>query len=308
VTKRDASIQSWWQPLDYAWNSSLTHHRWLSNTNDLPKFESGFLITDEESQEWFVLESYYHFDQPKTTAQDDERESSLPERQIWSQVRSYLVRESDFDRIIRWTAKQDFTGRWMPESHEAGRLFLGEYYWSPAHGFFAQPYYQREGWIPAGSGSRNDLPVSVHVTSDPYGWSKGLDCSIEDSISILLPCGLIAEGLDLTWSGVPGQLTKNSVVVTQDPSVFEDGPAALLIRKEYLLEFLQRNGLRLMWTVLAEKQVFVEDRETWPGRLEISGSYALREEIQGGFSTKLVPGRVVTGGPDKPLKAKVDQD
>lgn len=127
-TKRDATIRCWWQPLDYAWDAIPTHEEWLSKTDDLPKFDSGLLVVDTDSQQWCVLESYYHFDQPRMLAHDEEREMSLPERQIWTQVRSYLVRERDFGRLSRWAEKQDFMGRWMPESHDAGRLFLGEYY------------------------------------------------------------------------------------------------------------------------------------------------------------------------------------
>jgi hypothetical protein len=130
TTKREAAIRCWWQPLAYAWSEDLTHEEWLRQVNDLPKFDAGLLVVDSSSQEWYVLESYYHFDQPRILALDEDRESSLPERQIWSQVRSYLVREGDFNRLTRWADKQDFMGRWMPESHDAGRLFLGEYYWS----------------------------------------------------------------------------------------------------------------------------------------------------------------------------------
>lgn len=291
ATNINSATRCWWQPLTYAWDASLNHEEWLRKTDDLPRFDSGFQVLDGSSQEWHVLESYYHFDQPQLLALDKERETSLPERQIWAQVRSYLVHEKDFGRLTQWAHKQDFMGRWMPESHGAGRLFLGEHFWSPAFKYFEQPYYQREGWTR--EGGRNALPVSVLVTSDPYSWEKGLDCSIRGSVSLLLPCHAIVQQLNLKWHAVPGQYLSGTVVVTQDPSVFQEGPTALLIRKDYLLEFLREQKLRLLWTVLAEKNVYLDDREDWPGRLEMSGSYGLDVDgtITGNLRTKLVASR-----------------
>lgn len=213
----------------------------------------------------------------------------MPERQIWAQVRSYFVRGRDFGRLTRWADKQNFMGHWMPESHGAGRLFLGEYFWSPAHRYFGQPYYERKAWTRGDR--RGQLPVSVLVSSDVYSWGKGLDCSIDNAISILLPCRAIVEGLNLVWNSVPGQYVSGKTVVTQSPAVFESGPNALLVRKDCLLEFLQKKNLRLMWTVLAEKSVYLDDREAWPGRLEISGSYGLDTDIVGTLRTSLVEGR-----------------
>lgn len=84
---------------------------------------------------------------------------------------------------------------------------------------------------------------------------------------------------------------RDGTVVTQDPSAFVAGPAALLIRKDHLLEFLRQQKMRLLWTVLGEKNVYLDDREDWPGRLEISGSYGLGAKITGTLRTKLVEGR-----------------
>jgi hypothetical protein len=120
-----------------------------------------------------------------------------------------------------------------------------------------------------------------------------LDCSIEDSVSLFLPNRTIVDGLGLKWNTVPGQYVSGETVVTQDPSIFDVGPTTLLIRKNYLLKFLGEQKLRLIWTVLAEKNVYLDDREDWPGRLEISGSYRLNLDgtTAGAVKTKLVEGR-----------------
>ncbi|MCU1299205.1 MAG: hypothetical protein JWO91_3483 [Acidobacteriaceae bacterium] len=142
--EKDATC--WWHPLRYEWDRTLSHEQWLRKTDDIPQFESALRVSDPSSQAWYVLEGNFHFSQPKTLQEEEQRESSLPVRQIWAHVRSYLVRKRDFSRLLGWAKKQDFTNRSMPESHDAGKLFLGEYYWSPAYRYFEQPYYDRYAW------------------------------------------------------------------------------------------------------------------------------------------------------------------
>lgn len=287
-SQNDASC--WWHPLPYKWDRALSHEQWLQKTSDIPRFELGLSVTDPGSKRWYVLEGYFDFNQPKTLLEEEQRESSLPTRRIWAQVRSYFVRQRDFNRLLRWADEQDFMGRWMPESHDAGRLFLGEYYWSAAYRYCEQPYFDRYAWIRGDRHKR--LPVSVLVTSDTYFWDKGLDCSIDGAISVLIPCRAIIEGLDLNWNGVPGQYEGKRTLVVQDPSVSNCGPTALLIRKDWLDQFLSDQRLCLMWTVLGEKVVYEDDRRNWPGRLEISASYGLREgKTLGTCRTKLIEGR-----------------
>jgi hypothetical protein len=119
-----------------------------------------------------------------------------------------------------------------------------------------------------------------------------LDCSIDRAISILIPCRAIIEGPELNWNGVPGQYEGKETLVVQDPSVSHCGPTALLIRQDWLDQFLSEQSLRLMWTVLGEKAVYEDDHRNWPGRLEISAPYGLREgKTLGTCRTKLIEGR-----------------
>jgi hypothetical protein len=235
--------------------------------------------------EWAVLESNFTFGQPQTLREQEETDSTLPERQIWTQIRSYFVRRRDFARLVAWARKQDFMGRWMPESHAAHRIFMGEFYWSPAYRYFEQPYYQRYAWT---RGDRGEpLPCSVLVSTDSYSWEKGYDCSIDESISAYLPCQAVADGEGLGWDGVPAQWTREGVLTVQDPSILEPGPGALLIRADRLNEFLAKEKLGLLWTVIGEKVVYRESLEDWPGRLEFSGSYHLRDgKISSNFKTR----------------------
>jgi len=158
-------------------------------------------VVDQEGVEWLILESYFSFDQPRA---DDDFLERLPRRHAWYQIRSYFVRQRRLKTFFEWAKQQDFMGRWMPESHEAHQLFLGEYYDSPAYRYLQHPYYAREIWSRSGRGSKT-LPAVVAPTTDGYSQSPGYDCSIEDTINILLPSEILVRGLSLNWNGRPSE-------------------------------------------------------------------------------------------------------
>ena len=62
-----------------------------------------------------------------------------------------------------------------------------------------------------------------------------------------------------------------------DPSVRQDGPHALLIRKNEFLNFLEVNGYDILWTVYGEKYQYTGSpgSEGWYGRLEIDGVFRM---------------------------------
>ena len=57
-------------------------------------------------------------------------------------VRSYCVKTEEADRFFKWAARQNFFGRWMPESREVYRAYLGEFFWAPS----ISADYDSEGW------------------------------------------------------------------------------------------------------------------------------------------------------------------
>lgn len=148
-------------------------------------------VTDPEGVGWVTLEGYPAFEQPLPKYED---RFGVPRRELWIQIRSYIVRKKDAGKFFRWAQEQDFSGRWMPESHDPSRLFLGEYFWSPAHRYFKQPYYQREPWIYEGR-----LPCPVLIATDGYSQSAGYDCSIDDTLNLSLPSNLLYDEMKLNW-------------------------------------------------------------------------------------------------------------
>ena len=180
-------------------------------------------------------------------------------------------------------AKQNFMGRWMPESPDIYRMFLGEYPWAPS-----VPINEiGDGWT---KGRDSTIPKSVLVSAARYVWEgSGYDCSLEDTISIQLPCPWLIDQIGLNWGGKEGYfLDSEGKLVVYDPSVDEKGPSVLLANRRLLERFLERSGYRLVWTVLGEKNILGPgiNRGEWKGRLEIAG--AIRME-NGHFEVKLNP-------------------
>lgn len=189
--------------------------------------------------------------------------------------------------FFRWAKKQDFMNRWMPEPWDVFTVHLGEFFWSETY-----KSSQENGWT-RDYGKR--CPTDVLVTCHDYVCeSSGFDCSLDESVRIGLPTKSLVDGMGVKWTGVEGQLEDgNGRVTVFDPSVFESGPQSVLVRADALRDYLSKNELDIVWTLLGEKQMIGgdhHDRDNHPGWLQISGAYKLASNgIVGSYSTKRVP-------------------
>ncbi|MDD3772673.1 MAG: hypothetical protein PHC38_08470 [Weeksellaceae bacterium] len=86
--------------------------------------------------------------------------------------------------------------------------------------------------------------------------------------------------MDLHHKHVDGRFfNKQENLITLATSIFEDTlPTALLIDKQALINFLDKNGYAILWTLLGEKQLIGGSlsKKDYIGRLEISGAYTLK--------------------------------
>ena len=92
-------------------------------------------------------------------------------------------------------------------------------------------------------------------------------------------------GLGLRWSGNGADFIDDKrQLVAFDPTVYQNGPTAALIRFDSLREFLAQEQLALCWTVIGEKRVlgsgFVP---SYYAELRMSGAYALNHKGAKGF-------------------------
>ncbi len=263
---------SWWFPVAYdAWKVGSSDQEWLTILNDLPDVAKLVSVTNpEDRSSWLVLEGFYRWEQPVAPGEEPHEQER---RDLWHMIKSYLVSAKDIGEMFKWAKKQNFMGRWMPESRDLYRVFLGEFFWSRAYKYHDSPYYGGEEWT---RGTSNRLPKPVLVTSESYIQEQGgYDCSIDESISIQLPTKTLVEKMKLQWNGKEGCFfDMGGKPVAFDPSVSTAGPSVLLVRKESLLPFLKANNYAIFWTVLGEKNLLGPSLgpNNFKGRLEISGA------------------------------------
>jgi hypothetical protein len=196
-----------------------------------------------------------------------------PFRQIWMEVRAYLVEKDQAEKVFAWMLKQNFWGRWMPESSSQTGVFMGEFYWSPAYKAIDNAYHGHPGWSPNGE---RGLPAALAQTTDRYLNERGYDCSVEESVSVCIPSKVLSDGMELTWRGRDGVFNDmNGSRAAYDPTVFSAGPHALLVRRNLLEKYLADHNLALVWTVLGGKQYLERDREEWKGEVQSNRAYRL---------------------------------
>lgn len=273
---RPSIIEQWERKINYdTWRIKSNDENWLKETRKLPAPERLINFKDRTNREWFLLKGFIKWEQETPPEEEKYR---IPRRELWYMVKSYLVRKKDLANIFKWAIKQDFMGRWMPESHEFYRIFLGEFPWAPAFLYINQPYYNHDGWV-RGEGERR-IPARVLVSDDIY-LSEGsvYDCSIDESIRINLPCKWLVDNMKLLHRDLDGKFfDQKGDLVIYDPSINSSAPSVLLADKHKLTSFLNSNGYSIFWTVLGEKNIIGDySRESWKGRLELGGVYKLNK-------------------------------
>ncbi len=279
--------QEFWWVNNKIFNWDCTNENWVSDSETLPNMEDIIQIKDDKGEEWLVLEGYPSWSEPKKIG---EEKWDQPHKELWSHIRSYLVKDDEFNSFKDWAIEQEFMGRWMPESGDRYEMFSREYYWSPAQDYFMTEYYGGTEWTEVHDRESGEYIAEVNVTAQGFLWEEEFDKSKEETISFLKPSTVIHKGMDLKYSLSEGEFVDNSKVVQCfAPNVYHNSKSYLIVRKHSFLKFLNENKLKIVWTVLGEKQI-IGGRSfgtNYLGRLEISGAYYFDgEELKGVIHTK----------------------
>ncbi|WP_228779982.1 AVAST type 2 anti-phage system protein Avs2 [Aquiflexum lacus] len=283
----DEQPQEFWWARNELFNWDCTNDEWINNHTALPSIEKILQVKDNNGEEWLILEGYPSWSEPKKIG---EEKWDQPHKELWCHLRSYIVNDDEFELFKNWAFKQDFMGRWMPESGDRHEIFSREYYWSPAQNYFMTEYNGGNQWTEVFDREFGKYISQIHVTAQGFLWEKGFDKSKEETISFLKPSKLIYDGLKLKYSYKEGEfLDSFGEVQCFAPNVYHDSKSYLLVKKSPILKFLQENSYKMIWTVLGEKLItggrsFGPD---YPGRLEISGAYFFdKEDLKGIINTK----------------------
>jgi hypothetical protein len=269
---------SWWFPTVYdKWQHPTDHLEWLKEIDDLPDPKSLIYLTSPtDNSKWLTLSGYFRWEQPTPPG---ERRYDVSQRSIWYMLKSYFVRNGDLDAIVSWAADKRWMNDWMPRSNDTHEVYLGEFFWADSYKRYPAESPERTDWTT--HSFRASMPVPLLITNDAYGWSSTeADSSLQDGISLELPCKFIVDELDLRIGTTEGQwIDAHNRLIARDPCTESSGPSALLINESAVLELLKRHDLSIFWTLLAEKQMIGGDYDHNIGHLEINGIYSYRNGV-----------------------------
>lgn len=261
----------WFTPTGPNWDLPEDELEWLKNERDMPAAKALISVLKPDDQsEWLTMAGFYQWKEPLPLG---ESRYTNPRGDLTYFLRGYLVRGSDSDRLMKWAAKQDFYGKWMPEAQPSSTLALGEFSWSREFKGQSNYYHGREGWT---LGER--LPVEVLVATDQYLREySGYDCSMDGTVRIDLPCSFLIEEMELTQRA-EGEWFLKDQLVAFDPSIRTPGPQVLLVNQAAIDDFLEQQNLALFWTVSAERSITGGDlsHKNYKGHLLGSGAFLRR--------------------------------
>lgn len=259
------------------------NYEWVKDASDIPNPATRIEYQDKNGICWLALVNYLEWkDQEKYNESSNE-----PYKLLWQQIRSYIIDEDKYEEFLDWANKQDFTGRWMPEPDSIYELYEREYYWSPAYKDVSLSREIRNVYEQKDRFQGSPL-FNVYLTYVEYLWESERDCSKEEAISFSKPSQLLFNGLKMRFTDKEGIWVDNTgKVICFNASVWHGTKDVILIRKDVLLQFLKENHLRIIWTVIGEKNIIRDNlRNTDYDPIEISGCYYLDEgqNIQGEYN------------------------
>lgn len=250
VAVSEVKKRKWWLPSAYnAWKSDL--EQWMLDKNDLPKPQAFLMVTDEKGEEWVNLQVYPEWSQPRKRG---ERIYARLYERIWYHIGSLFVSDSDLEKLQQAYLKEKIELA-EPDVKDHYQVYSREYFWSPAWKFFHNNsfYSGEESFQVEHPVKRKVIAKGFHTVCSSR-WEEEFDQSKNAVIDFLKPSALLAQGLK-QGRDEGAFLDENGLCVCFDPSVYKQGPSCLLIKRDYLLNFLKHKQLNLVWMMRGEKQI-----------------------------------------------------
>lgn len=237
----DSAQPSFRREADLTTERSNDDEIWVSNAIEVGSLVDGFwTLKHEAASDWHPLEANISLVDRATRDGDKGFR-----RQIWIQLRSYLVAVDDFEKCWDWIRTRSFMGRWMPEGRRIGDgVYVGEY---PNGLSLAELQVDISTMRrPLRQGPCDVIPTGITLGSEFLE-----DCSSAVRVSPIVPWPHFLSGLH--WNGRGGYRNSAGDLIASDPSVDGVGPKGCFVRVQALEEYLATNRMSLLWTVLAEK-------------------------------------------------------
>ncbi|ANF52929.1 hypothetical protein A0O34_21455 [Chryseobacterium glaciei] len=260
----------WFFPERYIhWNN--LQDDWAETTADLPNPLDCIQMTDPKGVEWLYLFSSYTWKAPKNVGESG---FGAGRKEIWFMFQGFLVPNSKYNKTLTWLKSKEFSGRWLPEANDVSNLLARECYWSPLSKEFEK---EREKWeILDGSELKVMLPTAEAIGSldkDNSGAHFGYQ----------VPNKKIFEYLGLKYADLDGEfIDDNGEILFSNMS-----PLGSMIRKDSLQKFLDENNLRIIWTLLGEKNSFYDRDGLEDIRKSLSAVFTMENNSLQGATIKV---------------------
>ena len=226
---------------------NFLNEKWMKDIQDLPNFskiiESDFEI-GEIIFDGLILEGHLNWIKSPGFAQE-----KYPKKEIWFQIRSYIVKQNDLKKILSILKHKNFDGRWMPESYENYEIFNKEFYQS-----IVFDYFYEKGWNEKRELNLNNKNYDIDVTTLNYSGSEKSDLINKDYMKINKT---IFEQLNLKYGRENSFIyNKSNKLIGFDTNEFENIPYnAFVFDKKTLIEYLKEKNLNIFFTILGEKMI-----------------------------------------------------
>ena len=248
---------------------SETNEQWMAENYLIQK--PRLTVKDTDGSEWVVLTCYdgYKIDAEDNTVKD-----------LFLFSNAAFIHIEDLELYRRWAETQNFYGRWMPERRNGSIDYLwNEYPWADT---YKRTLRGVKDWENPGKGAtfKTNLSYEAQLQED---WI-GLDETEMYLKEASMPNHLVMEALNLYTAerGVIRAKSDNTIVARN----FSIGKMnGLVMRKEYLDQYLSDNNLVLVFYSLGEKYITKKGSyQNIGNRFELSGAYNYHngkfEEIQ----------------------------
>lgn len=237
--------------------SKWDNETWFNN-DDVERYIPSLIEYYYEDEAYYMLQGYLSSKEP----------CAETFREVWMQIRTYLYSKEKKLDLLKWFDNKDFEGRWMPEGF--GQLYeccIGEYPWSPTMINYLGQEEEQD--------FRQETPAPCHLitTVNDFIMEKDSAFCVSEKSSYMFPSKYLFEKMNLKWNGSFGYTAKEDTVIINGQN------DTLYIKKSFFLEFIEKNGLDVVWTVLGEKQQIPGGLGSdFPGRTEFSYTYYLNED------------------------------
>ena len=258
-----------WALLKYDnWQPQLPTKCWIADHEDIPKLNEGLLIIDPENPNVRWL-NVYCFQSRRQPHSPDEGEYDGVRRYIWTRAIACLIPQGKDPAFVQWI----LSGGYRLPICEVSGIFAGEHGWGASLESQEVGYREyTEYWCyPPNCDPVVAYPITTNV--------RDYDFSVErdDSRILYLPTHAIIRDCHLSWTGTGScYVDSNGNLAAYNPSEYETGASALLIRADILEEYATSHNLALCWGVLGEKQTLATFGQPY-GWLNMQGAYALRD-------------------------------